>query len=279
MAKKEFELAYIEKMLKRGLRDDFMRAISEIESLLTRKNPIFVNLDVLKAQRLRREVLLFFGEQLDLIKTAFFKTNYVMDRFDVLFLLVKFMPQVQDIEIRQFTDLYLILFYTIRYISSFEGTKEEKDKLANLALKAFSRYDAKEAAKFFILNPVYEKRLEEIGEKYRFYKEYLFLLDKWVESFFKERTASVEIIIPSILIDEIFSSLILTDKIFSLLDWKYKYNDKVKNLFLERMDKIEAFILERINILFEGAKESVKKEIGHIIGGYLKNKKMWVSSS
>jgi len=278
MAKKEFDYKEIKEIKEMLKSDDFMCAISEIESLLTRKNPIFVNLDVSGIQRLRRKAIIFFGEQLDLIKTAFFKTKYATDKFNILFLLVEFIPQVQDIEIRQFTDLYLILFYTIRYISSFEGTKEEKDKLANLALKAFSRYDAKEAAKFFILNPVYEKRLEEIGEKYRFYKEYLFLLDKWVESFFKERTASVEIIIPSILIDEIFSSLILTDKIFSLLDWKYKYNDKVKNLFLERMDKIEAFILERINILFEGAKDPIKKEMSHIIDGYLKSKKIWVSS-
>ena len=143
MIKKEFackEIKEIEEMLKS---DDFMRAIFKIESLLTRKNPIFVNLDVLKAQRLRRKAIIFFGEQLDLIKTAFFKTKYATDRFNILFLLVEFMPQVQDIEIRQFTDLYLILFYTIRYISSFEGT-EEKDKLANLVLKAFGKYDAKE---------------------------------------------------------------------------------------------------------------------------------------
>lgn len=38
------------------------------------------------------------------------------------------------------------------------------------------------------------------------------------------------------------------------------------------MDKIEALILERINILFEGVKEAIKKEIGHIIDGYLKEK-------
>jgi len=115
--------AYIGRVLKRGLREDrrndFMYAISEIESFLTGKDPIFVKLDVPNVQRLRaerenikRETLVFFGEQLDLIKTAFFKTNYVMDRFDVLFLLVKFMPQVHNIEIRQFTNLYLILFYT-----------------------------------------------------------------------------------------------------------------------------------------------------------------------
>ena len=277
MIKKEFackEIKEIEEMLKS---DDFMRAIFKIESLLTRKNPIFVNLDVSSVQRLRREVLLFlFGEQLDLIKTAFFKTKYATDKFNILFLLVEFMPQVQDIEIRQFTDLYLILFYTIRYISSFEGTKEEKDKLANLALKAFNRYDAKEAAKFFILNPVYEKRLEEIGEKYRFYKEYLMFLDRWCH-LFEEKKANSITIVPSLLIDEIFSCLILTDEIFSLLNWKYK--GRLKNAFLERMNKIEAFILSRINILFEGAKESVKKEIGYIIGGYLKNKKIVSISS
>jgi len=99
----------------------------------------------------------------------------------------KFMPQVHNIEIRQFTDLYLILFYTIRYISSFEGTEEEKDKLARLALKGFGRYDAKEAARFFILNPAYRKGLEEIGEKYRFYKEYLMFLDKKIGLFLKKK--------------------------------------------------------------------------------------------
>ena len=264
--------AYIGRVLKRGLREDrhndFMYAISEIESFLTGKDPIFVKLDVPNVQRLRaerenikRETLVFFGEQLDSIKTAFFKTNYVMDRFDVLFLLVKFMPQVHNIEIRQFTDLYLILFYTIRYISSFEGTEEEKDKLARLALKGFGRYDAKEAARFFILNPAYRKGLEEIGEKYRFYKEYLMLLDKKIGLLLKKETASLEVIIPSI----------FTDEIFSLLNWKYK--GRLKNAFLERMDKIEALILERINILFEGVKEAIKKEIGHIIDGYLKEKK------
>jgi len=274
--------AYLEKVLKRGLkedrRNDFMYVISEIESFLTGKDPIFVNLDIPNVHRLwaerkniKRDALVFFGERLDLIKIAFFKTSYVMDKFDILFLLIKFMPQVQDIEIRQFTDLYLILFYTIRgltaYPSLFEGTEEEKDKLANLVLKAFGRYDAKKAGRSFVLNRVYEKSLEEIGEKYRFYKEYLFLLDKWVGNFFKEKTASVEIIIPSILVDEVFSSLSLTDKIFSLLDWKY--NGKVKNLFLERMDKIETFIFERINILFEGVKGPIKKEMSHIINGYL----------
>jgi len=281
---------YLEKVLKRGLkedrRNDFMYAISEIESFLTGKDPIFVRLDIPNVYRLRaerknikRDALVFFGERLDLIKMAFFKTSYVMDKFDILFLLIKFMPQVQDIEIRQFTDLYLILFYTIRgltaYPSLFEGTGEEKDKLANLVLKAFGRYDAKKAGRSFVLNRAYEKSLEKIGEKYRFYKEYLFLLDKWVGNFFKEKTASVEITIPSILVDEVFSSLSLTDKIFSLLDWKY---NGVKNLFLERMDKIETFIFERINILFEGIRKPIKREMSHIIDGYLKSKKIWVSS-
>ena len=261
MTKNEFTYKEIEKALKKGLRDDdFMYAISEIESLLSRKNPIFINLDVLSAQRLRREVLLFFGKQLDLIKTAFFKTKYATDKFDILFLLIKFMPQVQDIEIRQFTDLYLILFYTIRYISSFEGTEEEKDKLAELVLKGFGRYDAKEAAKFFILNPVYEKNLEEIGEKYRFYKEYLMFLDKKIGLFLKKGTAPLEVIIPSI----------FTDEIFSLLNWKYK--SRLKKVLLEKMDKIETFIFKRINILFEGTKGPIKKEISHIVGEFLKRR-------
>ncbi|MCD6085578.1 hypothetical protein J7J41_01105, partial [bacterium] len=114
MTKKEFEFEFaIEEMkktikgLKKDERDDFMYAISKVESFLTRKNPIFVNLDVLSIQCLRKETIIFFGEQLDLIKMAFFKTNYVMDKFNILFLLVEFMPQVQDIEIKQFTDLYL----------------------------------------------------------------------------------------------------------------------------------------------------------------------------
>jgi len=263
--------AHIGRVLERGLREDrrndFMYAISEIESFLTGKDPIFVKLDIPNVHRLRaerenikREALVFFGKNLDLLKMAFFKTNNVMDRFDILFLLVKFMPQVQDIEIRQFTDLYLILFYTIRYISSFEGTEEEKNKLANLALKGFSRYDAKEAARFFILNPPYKKGLEEIEKKYKFYREYLMLLDKKIGLFLKKETTSLEVIIPSI----------FTDEIFSLLNWKYK--GRLGDVFLEKKDKMETFVLERINVLFEGVKESVKKEMRHIIDGYLKEK-------
>ena len=111
---------------------------------------------------------------------------------------------------------------------------------------------------------------EAIREKYRFYKEYLMFLDRWCH-LFEEKKANSITIVPSLLIDEIFSCLILTDEIFSLLNWKYK--GRLKNAFLERMDKIEALILERINILFEGVKEAIKKEIGHIIDGYLKEKK------
>lgn len=222
-------------------------AIQSLKSYIKGDNLIFFNYDIpniwtlkKKKEEIKKHALNFMKENIDLIKKVYIKTDDVNHKFDIITLFVKFMPEIKDLRLKHYTDLYVLMFHTIMFLDNFEGKKEEdKFDLGDVILRAFGKYDCLKIGEKFIRQIKLKEILNEYAAKYTPYEEYIKRLNEGIK----------KMQIADFFMEEDFCPLIFTDKTF------YVSNDLnngfIMKKFLENRDKINSYINSRIYDLFE----------------------------
>ena len=212
-----------------------------------------------KKDEIRKDALLFLKEiiETDQIKKVYTASNDASQKFDILYLLGKFMPEMKGLRLRHFADLYLLLLHTALFRDRFEGNESSLFDLGDLAVKVFARYDCQKAAEHFLLDPKLKGLLKEYFNKYPPYKEYTRILRDRVNKF--KNSGFFD--------EEDFTPLIFTDRLFYILD--NESEGLLKRALSENEAKLLAFINERCNQLF---KDDERKEMIVRIDSIIKEK-------
>jgi len=201
-----------------------------------------------KKDEIKKDALLFLKEiiETDWIKKVYTTTNDASQKFDILYLLGKFMPELEGLKLRHFTDLYLLLFHTVLFLDRFEGNESALFDLGDLAVKVFARYDCLKAGEYFLIDPKLKELLKEYFNKYPPYKDFTKILRDKVEKFK----------VLAIFDEEDFAPLLFTDRLFYILD--NESEGLVKKGLSENEANLTAFINDRCNQLFS---ENERKEM------------------
>ena len=140
---------------------------------------LFMNFDrpntmALREQRknIKVDALHFLKENLDLIKQVYMRTPHSREKFQVMFVLIKFLPEIRHLPLVHYVDLYLLFFYTVYYLDTFSGEEEDKVNLGDIIVKAFCRYDCMALGKEFIRDTELKRVAKDYSIKFEPYKSY-----------------------------------------------------------------------------------------------------------
>ena len=263
---------YLFKQLKKGLEQEkrslYMSALFDLKAFLTGHSPLFVNSDLPNIFRLRKErenikkdALSFLKTHIELIKTAYVQSTLCRDKFETGFLLLKFLPEIKDLPLVHFADLYLLLSYTLHYLDEFQGTEQDKADLATIALKGLARYDGIQMAEYFITRPEDKAQLETYTNLPP-YESYLQRLRQAVEWIQKQWRSKKDFPVHD------FLPLVFTDNALYILN--QIHNALLEEIFFKYEDKVKIALFKRLENLFK--KPEIKQEIQAILTGFLKDK-------
>lgn len=240
--------------------------VSTISSYLEESSLIYDNINIPnlsrlrgKSERIREEALYFLGDQIDKFIKVAIKTKRAFHKSKLLFLLVKSMPEIENLKIKYFTDLYLVLFYTLYFLDRMEGSEEERFRLGDLLIKGCSRYDARLMTGYFLKDQRLKELLNssEYRGKYTLYPLYGIRLRDALGKMEKRDEFTLDVFIP----------VLFTDLVFYLLN--EMFHGLLREGLIEKEDDILLYLNERLNNLFQEDKEVIKG----IIEGGIKEKK------
>lgn len=214
-----------------------------------------------KKGEIREHSLRFLKEIIEsmLLRKVYMAANRWDHKYDILYLLVKYIQEFPDLHLKHFTDLYLLMFHTLLYLDTFEGKEKEIFELGDLTIRALCRYDAVGCGEYLLK----DLRLKESLKKYSF--EYV-PYEKYVKRL-RDVVRRMEKVGVNI---EDFTPLIFTDKLFALLN--SEHNGLLDKLFRENKEEIFSYLKSRCNDLFEKGEEKqrILIDLGVIIEEVMK---------
>lgn len=240
----------IENGLEKGPLSKAVSAIRDVKSYLKGDNLIFMNHDIpnvttlkKKKPEIKEDSLLFFKDNLESIIKVFVKTRDTKQKFDILFTLVKFMPEIPDVPMRHYTDLYLLLFHTFLFMDSLDGKDNDREDFGRLLIKVLARYDCAETGRSFIRDSMLIDVLEDESSRVAPYEKYVERL----------KGAARKVEMSNSFNEEDLTPLFFTDNILFLIDNSQK---GVVESLMNNLSRIESFVLSRSYSLFnENSKE------------------------
>lgn len=242
----------IEEGLKEG---NISKSVSRIELLrgyLRGDSALFHDPDLPNIWRLKNkqgeikeDALKFLKDNIDLFKRAYLFADKAYHKFCILALFIRFIPEITDLRLRHYTDLYLLLFHTMLSFDTFEGSSKDKSALTDALLLGYGWYDCKTIGERFIMNTRLKELLKEYTMKYPPHEEYVKRL--------KEAIRKMSILAWDSINEEDFAPLIFTDRLFLLFD--ELNNGLIKDLFQKNQERIDPFITSRCNELFKEKNE------------------------
>lgn len=252
--------------IEEGLREgNISKSVGKIEilrSYLKGDSFIFLDHDLPNIQSLKEkkgeikeDALKFMKDNIDLFKKVCLAANNAEHKFYIMALFIRFMPEINDLMLRHYTDLYLLMFHTMLSLDSLEGTEKDRFDLGDVILRASVRYDCAVSVSHFIRDIKLKGLLDDYTLKYTPNEGYIKRL--------KEAVRKVQI---SGSFNEDLVPLVLTDRLFYLFD--ELNNGLIKNMFLKNREVIASFINSRLNKLFEEKREDrdiINNEINIIL--------------
>lgn len=226
---------------------------------------IFLNHDrpnimgLLKQRKnIQNEALDFFKENLDLIKQVYVKVPHSADKFDMMFIFIKYLPEIRHLDPGHFVDLYLLLFYTVYSLDTFEGDEEDRSNLGDIMVKAFCRYDCLDLGKTFIRDSELNRLAKDYSTQFEPYKAYGFALKDVLEKEirFKERTGVFD--------ESVLAPLLFTQNFINAFD--VAFDGFVSTHLNEKREKIFSSVFSRFHVLFPGnrkEKDYIKDVVEH----------------
>lgn len=197
-------------------------------------------------KNIKREALQFFKENLDLIEQTYIKTTNSSEKFNIMYTLIKYLPEAPLSPIFHYVDLYLLMFHTVQYLDTFEGSDTDKFDLGDIILRAFGRYDCMELGERFIKDTRLEQLVKEYSLKFTPYEAYAAALKKVLQEEMdrKEKTG--------IFAENVLAPLLFTRNFIELFD--KAFDGIIKNSLNENKDKIFSHIFSRLYGLFPESK-------------------------
>ncbi|MGR3178144.1 MAG: hypothetical protein ACUZ8E_08825, partial [Candidatus Anammoxibacter sp.] len=224
-----------------------MSSIRELSSYLIGDNLIFLNKNLPNAYTLCKkkddikiDALECLRDNVDLIKKVYLNTDNVNHKFDIIYIFLKFFHKIEDLRMKHYTDLYLMMFHTLLRLDDFQGDGKDKDSLGEIIAKGCGRFDCVEMCGFFTRDSkLIQFIADNVTNKIAPYKKYVARL--------KDETKKMKI--SGAFDEEIFTPLLYTNTIFHLLD--ETYNSYIKDSCAKNRDKILSFISSRCYELFK----------------------------
>lgn len=225
---------------------------------------IFMNYDIpnvfsLKGKKgdIKEDALGFLKEITDsgLITRLYMKVNKADHKFDLLFMMAKYFPDIKALRLKHYTDLCLMTFHTLLFLDGFEGTDKDHFDLGDLCMRVLVKYDCAKTAVRFIRDARLPEALKAATGKTPS-EQYVALL----------RDAVRKMAISGAFDEECFAALTLTDMLFYVLD--EEHDRLVSGLFVENKERIKSFLAARLNELLAG-KEEEKRAVLNVLLGLL----------
>lgn len=247
--KKELDTA-----LKTGNISRAMSIFRYLKGYLKGDSFLFMNFDrpntmALREQRknIKVDALHFLKENLDLIKQVYVRTTHSRDKFQVMFVFIKFLPEIRHLPLVHYVDLYLLLFYTVYYLDTFSGDEEDKANLGDIIVKAFCRYDCMALGKEFIRDSELSRVAKDYSIKFGPYKSYGNALREALEKEIHLKETS------GIFDESVLAPLLFTQNFFYLYD--KAYNGFIFKHLNKNKEKILSFIFSRVHALVSKEKK------------------------
>ncbi len=209
-------------------------------------------------KNIQKEALHFFKENLDLVKQVYVRAPHSVDRFDMMFVFIKYLPEIRHLHPGHFVDLYLLLFYTIYNLDTLDGDEEDRSDLGGIMVKAFCRYDCLDLGKTFIRDSELNRLATDYSTKFEPYKAYGFALKEVLEKEirFKERTGVFD--------ESVLAPLLFTQNFINSYD--DAFDGFVSTHLSEKREKIFSFVFSRFHVLFpenKQEKDYIKDVVEH----------------
>ena len=185
-----------------------------LKSYLKGDSFAFIDNDIPNAFRLRKkedikqDSLRFLKEIIGLVEKLYLKVNDAGQKFDILYILVKFMHEIPDLKMKHYTDLYLLLFHTVQFLDTWEGKENDVFDLGDLAIRSFGRYDCIKTGEYFLHDIKLKGLLDEFRLKYAPYEDYVARL----------KDSLKKTLVAGDFVAEDFTPLVFTDKISFILN-------------------------------------------------------------
>jgi hypothetical protein len=214
---------------------------------------LFMNFDRPNTMALREQkknikvdALHFLKENLDLIKQVYVRTPYSRDKFQVMFVLIKFLPEIRHLPLVHYVDLYLLLFYTVYYLDTFSGDEEDKANLGDIIVKAFCRYDCMALGKKFIRDSELSRVAKNYSIKFEPYKSYVNALKEALEKEYHLKETS------GIFDESVLAPLLFTQNFIGSYDGRI--GDFIRKNLDKKRKKIFSSVFSRFHRLFQRSK-------------------------
>jgi len=278
--KQVFEL--IEDSLKKGINDnrhsDFLWAVSKLDMLLTGEGVIFVdsslpNLPALRSKRpeMKKEALGFLSENLEYLTRGTLRLlDSADDLYYPLWIIFRFLPDLEKKEAGRLADLYLCLLHTVAELEFLKGSDRERESLKDLLLKASFRYNCVKLVSGLLRKTGWKDELEQLstdsslGPEERHISLFKGLYEAG-KSLMKDEESSEAsgYFAPLVFTDTIFFSLIINEvkeERTRILEFLAERVDDVANYIKSRYSFLEPLRGERIpGSVYETLKERISK--------------------
>lgn len=253
------------KEIEEGLREGgkILNAVADIrvlEGYIKGDSFLFLDTDTPNVFRLRKkkeeikqDALRFLKEIIDLVKKVYLTTRDVNHKFDLFYLLAKFMPEIPDLRMKHYADLYLLMFHTVMFLDRFEGKEKDVFDLGDLVIRAFGRYDCVNAGENFLRDIKLKELLKGYASKYAPYETYVARLKAAVKKLEISRDFN----------EEDMARLVFTDKLFYLLNDIHRV---VASSFLGNSARISSYISSRCYELFDRENEEREMLVNEATG-------------
>jgi hypothetical protein len=221
--------SFLREGINRGLQEgknisDSVASIRILKGYIKGDSFIFLNPDLPNASLLskkkgeiREDAIRFLGDILLLVERVYIETKDANHKFDILYLLVKFMPDIPGMDLQHYIDLYLLMFHTLLFSDILEGTKKDISYLMDLIIKSLCRYDCGKTGDYFVRSIVHKKLLKGYINLYPPYRNYVKGISDAVKKGLWE-----------------FTPILFTDRLFYLLREYYKSNNNLVSFIESR---------------------------------------------
>ncbi|TAN44600.1 MAG: hypothetical protein EPN22_06070 [Nitrospirae bacterium] len=231
--------------------DSFMFLNTDLPNFFTLRN---------KKGEIKEDALGFLKEITDsgLIKQLYMTVRDADKKFDLLFLMARYLVDIKGLRLRHYTDLLLMTFHTLLFPDRLEGSDKDRFDVGDLCLRVLVKYDCAKSAERFIRDTRLTEALKQASKKAPS-EQYVAMLREAVR-----KTA-----ISEKFDEEVFALLALSDMLFYVLN--EEHNGLVFRLFVENKERLTSFFAARLNELLQ-KKENEKKALLNIIHGLLDEK-------
>jgi len=189
---------------------------------------------------IKQDSLAFLRDNVDLLKKAYIESNDANQKFDIIFIFIKFLFEIKDLALRHYFDLYLLLFHTLLRLDDFDGSEKDKYDLGEIVVKACGRYDCTGICEIFIRDTKLIQFLHaEVINKMEPYKDFVRSLVKGVRRMVKSGNIN----------DELVAVLSLTNIVYNAFD-EESLDFINKHLTGHDKDSLHSFLRSRCNELF-----------------------------